>query len=102
MKKQSKTYSQMNAIELAAATAKYDMPFGGWEEFKPLTSGDRRIHRQARRRGRPKVGRGAKRVMVTVELGLLKEADAHAKRIGMSRSELIANGIRSMLRKKAS
>lgn len=86
MTKQPKPFGQMNTTELAAATAKYDKPFGGWDEFKPLTARDRQLHRQARRRGRPKVGRGAKRVMVTVELGLLKEADAHAKRLGMSRS----------------
>jgi len=94
-----KPYGKMDAAELAAATARYDRPFGGWEEFKPMTTADRRMHQQARRRGRPKVGRGAKRVMITVEKGLLKAADDYAKRVGMSRSELVANGIRSVLPK---
>ena len=97
MNKTRKPYGKMNAAELAAATARYDRPFGGWDEFKPLTEGDRKLHRRAR--GRPKVGRGAKRVMITVEMGLLKEADDYAKRIGMSRSELVASGIRSVLPK---
>jgi hypothetical protein len=96
-----KPFSQMNTQELAAATRKYDKPFGGWDEFKPLTAQDKRLHQQPRRRGRPKVGQGAKRVMVTVELGLLKQADAQAKRLGMTRSEFVANGIRSLLPKKA-
>jgi len=99
MSKPRKPYGTMNAAELAAATAKYDRPFGGWDEFKPLTPADRRLHQQARRRGRPKVGRGAKRVMITVEMGLLKAADDYARRIGMSRSELVASGIRSVLPK---
>jgi hypothetical protein len=92
-----KTYGEMNADELATATAKYDKPFGGWDEFKPMTAADRLQHQRARRPGRPKVGRGAKRVMITVEKGLLKAADDYAKRIGMSRSELVANGIRSIM-----
>ncbi len=99
MSSSRKPYGKMNAAELAAATAKYDEPFGGWNEFKPTTTADRRMHKQARGRGRPKVGHGAKRVMITVEKGLLKAADDYAKRIGMSRSELVANGIRSVLPK---
>lgn len=98
MKKFGKPFGQMNATELATATQKYDKPFGGWDEFKPLTARDRAIHRAARKRGRPKVGRGAKRVMITMEMNLLKEADARAKRLGISRSELIANSIRSTLK----
>ena len=47
----------------------------------------------ARRRGRPKVGQGAKRVQITVEQGLLKRADAYAKRFGMTRAQLIAKGL---------
>jgi hypothetical protein len=99
MKKARERYGKMNAAELAAATAKYDRPFGGWDEFKPITASDRRMHQQARRRGRPKIGDGAKRVMITVEMGLLKAADDYARRSGMSRSELVANGIRSILPK---
>ena len=99
MSKSHKPYGKMNAAELASATAKYDRPFGGWDEFKPMTAADRRLHQRARRRGRPKIGRGAKRVMITVEMGLLKAADDHAKKIGISRSELVANGIRSILPK---
>jgi hypothetical protein len=47
MSKKHKPYSQMTKAALAKATRKYDRPFGGWHEFKPLTSKDRALHRKA-------------------------------------------------------
>ena len=49
------------------------------------------------RRGRPRVGKGAKRVLVTIERDLLKDADAYAKRRGVSRAALISRGLRAVL-----
>ncbi len=99
MSKRTKTYNKMNADELlAAATAKYDKPFGGWDEFKPLTAHDRQLHRQARGRGSSKVVKDTKRVMITMEMSLLKRADAKAKRLGVSRSKLISDSIQSILK----
>jgi hypothetical protein len=49
------------------------------------------------RRGRPRVGKGAKRVLVTIERGLLKDADAYAKRRGLTRAALISKGLRTVL-----
>lgn len=57
------------------------------------------VERKLRARGRPKVGKGAQRIMVTVERGLLSEADAFAKRRQMSRSQLIAEGLKQVMRK---
>lgn len=51
----------------------------------------------AKKRGRPKVGEGAKRVLVSIEQGLLAEADATASRLHVSRSELIARGLRAAI-----
>jgi hypothetical protein len=87
----------MTAEQLARATKKYEAPFGGWEEFKPLTAKDRQIHRLARRRGRPRIGRGAAKVYISMEKDLLKEADSYARKHGMSRSELIATGVRAVI-----
>lgn len=55
-----------------------------------------RVTQQARREkpGRPKVGRGAKRVLVSVELGLLEKPDDFAREHGKSRSQLVAEGLR--------
>jgi hypothetical protein len=52
----------------------------------------------ARKAGRPVVGQGAERVLISIERGLLSEADAFAKRHGKSRSELIAEGLRRVMK----
>jgi hypothetical protein len=65
---------------------------------KALTKSERALLRRAKRKGgRPRVGQGARRVLITVEQGLLKKADTYAKNKGMTRSELIARGLRSVI-----
>src|SRR5450432_1957926 len=100
MKKAKKSYAEMSTEELEAATAKYDEPFVALRESRPLRAKDKIIHEQARKAGRPKIGKGAERVLVTIEGGLLSEADAYAKRHGMKRAELIARGLRLAMEKK--
>jgi hypothetical protein len=51
--------------------------------------------------GRPKVGQGAKTISLTVEKSLLKQADVYAKRHGISRAQLVAQGLRAILGKAA-
>ena len=90
----------MTTEELERATKKYDKPFGGWDEFKPLTKKDREIHRRARLAAA--AGRkGQMRVLITMERGLLKQVDDAATRWGMNRSQLIAQGVQSILTKRA-
>ena len=43
------------------------------------------------RRGRPKIGQGARKISISLERGVLRNADALAKRRGMKRSELISH-----------
>ena len=90
-----KPYDQMNAAELAMATKKYDAEFSADREAKPLTSADRARHAAARKPGRPRVGKGAAKVYISMEKSLLSKADAYAKRTGISRSELIARSVRA-------
>jgi hypothetical protein len=52
---------------------------------------------QKRLRGRPKIGDGAKVLAVSVERGLLKEADAFAKRHHLKRSQMVAQGLRLVM-----
>jgi hypothetical protein len=47
--------------------------------------------------GRPRVGKGARTISLTVEKGLLKRADAYAKRHGMSRARLVAMGLEAVM-----
>lgn len=97
MTKTKKPLGRMNAKELAAATRKYDRPFGGWDEFGPLTPADRRLHAKARRRGRPRIGEGAAKIRISIESGLLRNVDRYAKRHGISRSKLFATWARQQL-----
>lgn len=46
-------------------------------------------------------GKGAKTISLTVELGLLKQADAYAKRRGISRAKLVAEGLRAVIGRAA-
>lgn len=97
--KRHKPYDQMNAAELAAATREYDEEFGADRRARPLTARQRALHRRAakRGRGRPRVGKGAAKLYISMERGLLKRADAFARRAGISRSELIARGVQAIL-----
>jgi hypothetical protein len=94
--KKHKPYDQMTTAELAEATKQYDKPFVALRESKPLTAAMRQMHRRARR-GRPRVGKGAAKLYISMERGLLKEADRFARKHVISRSELIANGIKAVI-----
>jgi len=65
---------------------------------KPLNAGQRAVWRRIKKKmGRPRVGKGSKPISLTLEIGLLKRADAYAKAHGVKRSELIAQGLRTVL-----
>jgi hypothetical protein len=78
-----------------------EIPFA---ESRPLTAAQRgqwtRMQKQLKA-GRPKVGEGAKIVPVSIERGLLREADAFAKRHKLKRSELVARGLRLAMQRHA-
>ena len=68
------------------------------EQGRRLNATDRRRHRAAGLSvGRPRVGRGAKRINISMEQGLLKIADAFAQKRGITRARLIADSIRAYL-----
>jgi hypothetical protein len=68
------------------------------EKFRPMTAAERARWRRIKRKpGRPRNGRGVKVVSVSVEKTLLKQSDALAKRLGISRAQLIARGLKGML-----
>lgn len=69
------------------------------DELRPLDAADRRLHRRARKRGRPARGEGAETVSVTIERGLLRRADAWAQRCGLTRARLIAIALENTLPK---
>jgi hypothetical protein len=106
-KKQSaiEKFLSLSDAEKDAATAKYDRPLPVGRDGlpgRPLTAADKSLHRTARRaaqakRGRPQIGAGAKIVPISIERGLLREADAFARRKKMKRSQLVADALRLLI-----
>ena len=91
----------MDAAELEKEAAKFDQEFIA-ETAKPLTAQERVRDQQARRkRGRPRIGGGARPVLVTLELSLLQRSDTYAAKHGLSRSALIARALEELLGKNA-
>ena len=85
------------ASELAEKTARYDREMV-IDEFGPMTAVERaRWARAKRKPGRPRRGKGAKVISVTVERGLLSRSDALAKDLGLSRAGLIERGLQAVL-----
>jgi hypothetical protein len=83
----------LSDVEKEKISREFDKEFIG-DTFRPLSPENRRLWRKAKRkRGRPRVGRGADAVLVSLERTLLKRADAYAKSHGMSRSRLIARAL---------
>jgi hypothetical protein len=100
MKKKSyyARFMEMTDAQRDAEVAEFDREMPG-TPGRPLTAAQRARHERARRRmGRPGVGKGAKRLTNTMERGLLKKADRYARKMNISRSELIATGVRVLLK----
>jgi hypothetical protein len=79
-------------------------------ESRPLTASEmadwnafRAKALKHRRAGRPKIGKGSAVVSLSIEKDLLKQVDAYAKANGLKRSELLIQGLRSVIgRRRAS
>ena len=90
-----KPYWDMNADELARATAGFDAEFVA-DQFGPPPPAARATWRRAKR-GRPRRGQGVRVISLSIERGLLRQADATAHKHGLSRAELISRCLRSVL-----
>ena len=65
---------------------------------RPLNAAERRQWKRFQKKvGRPKIGRGTTNISVSLERGLLREVDLYARKRGVSRSELIAQGVRAIM-----
>ncbi|HUB25584.1 MAG TPA: hypothetical protein VL992_09140 [Tepidisphaeraceae bacterium] len=95
-----KKYWEMNTAELAEATREFDQEFIA-DKARPLSPAGKAAHRRAAARGRPRVGKGAERINITVERGLLSRVDRFAKRLGLSRAQLVARALSRELRASA-
>ena len=90
-------YARMTAEDLRSETAEFDKELVVTKS-KPLTSEERAWWERVRRRpGRPRRGRGAKVISVSLEQELLARSDALAKNLGISRALLIERGLKAVL-----
>ena len=65
---------------------------------KPLSAAERKTFERIIKRGRPRIGLGAEKIRVSLERELLAKSDQLARRLHISRSELIASGLRKCSR----
>jgi uncharacterized DUF497 family protein len=91
-----KPHSKMTTAQLRKATAYLDSDFA-FEAFGPPSPQARKQLARAKRRGRPKVGKGAVRVLTTVEQGLLEKADRFRRAKGLTRAEMIGQGLKLVM-----
>jgi hypothetical protein len=67
---------------------------------KPMSARMKKLWEAAKRKGgRPRIGRGATRVLISVERGLLEDVDAFARRRKLTRSELFSRGVKAVMAK---
>ena len=89
-KPKHKPYWEMTTAELAEATRRFEGEVDIQRDTRPLTSKEREQHQRAMRRpGRPRVGRGAKVISLSLERGILESADKFAAEIGASRAQVV-------------
>jgi hypothetical protein len=90
-------YEKMTARELNAEAAEFDKEMI-ISKSKPLTAEERAWWERVRRQpGRPRRGRGAKVISVSLEQELLARTDVLAKSLGISRALLIQRGLKAVL-----
>jgi hypothetical protein len=91
-------YNRMTAAEMDAEVKKFDHPMPGLPGSVLSRAQKARVRRASHKMGRPAVGKGAKRISITVEGSLLQRVDDYARRNRLTRSATIANGLRGLLK----
>jgi hypothetical protein len=105
-KKQSEMerFLALTDAERDAEVARFDKPLPLGPDGlpgKPLTPAQRKLWRAIKHNmGRPTVGEGAEQISLTVERGLLKKADAFAKKHKLKRSQMVAEALRLLMQRR--
>ena len=101
MNTNKKPYDQMTTAELREATKEFDRELPAGPDGlpgRPLNAAERKQWEAVRKKmGRPKVGKGVKRVMISLEAGLLKQSDLFARKHQLNRSQMISAGLRRLM-----
>jgi hypothetical protein len=102
MSKRKKKYWTMTTDELAAATREFEEE-GVAESFRPMTPSEEAAWQAAVRKraaGRARNGKDLKVISLGIDAGLLKRVDRVAKKRGISRAKLVAEGLEAVLAKR--
>jgi hypothetical protein len=91
--KKQKPFWEMTTAELREATQEFETGDGGPAIKPPRKALAEQRHARRKKRGRPVIGKGAKRVSVSMERKRLKDVDLQARKRGWSRSEFIAYAV---------
>jgi hypothetical protein len=90
---------------LALSDAQKEAEVAPYEKQKvksrALTPSERKFWESVKRGGRPRVGEGAAIVPVSIERGLLRKVDAFANANHLKRSQMVAEGLRIVMQRKA-
>ncbi len=87
----------LKAARATGGTTEFDGEFVA-DSFKaPTPMARAQWQRTKRKRGRPRQGSGVKVISVSVEKSLLRQCDALAKKMGVSRASLISRGLMEVL-----
>jgi len=89
--------------ELDAESDQFDVEFSAFDQFREPTAKELATHPKPHR-GRPPTDACERpvRVLVTMPPKLLKRADAHARKTGMTRAGLIQFALQSVLKRRRS
>ncbi len=103
MAKKQVWYSRMSDAELDSLAEPFEKRAIDAKELRPMTPEMRRRWAAAKRKkpGRPKVGKGASRVLLSVEKGLLEEVNQYVRTRKISRSAFFADAVRDKLKRSA-
>src|SRR5688572_19568251 len=96
-KKKRTTKKAATTKRLSFDTSEFDREMVITTFSAPQPAQQARWERALAKRGRPRQGAGATVISVSVERSLLDRADLTARRLGITRSELIARGLRAAL-----
>ena len=93
-------FENMTDAQKTAFAKEYDREIS-LSETRPLTASERRLFTRIlkRGRGRPQIGKGAARINITLEKGLLGRVNAFAKKSKISRAQMIAKGLEMVMKK---
>jgi hypothetical protein len=93
-------FEQMTDAQKTAFAKQFDREIP-LSQSRPLTPAERRLFNRilSRGRGRPPVGKGAARINITIEKGLLGRVNSFSKKQKISRARMIAQGLELLLKK---